>query len=56
LRRGDRRLNLRQEQMESLVSEIGYEGVSKSFRTSRLERELKVVQLSEISCSHIAII
>jgi hypothetical protein len=27
-----------------------YEGVSKSFRTGRLERELQVVQLSATSC------
>jgi uncharacterized membrane protein len=28
-----------------------YEGVSKSFRTGRLERELQMVQLSAIKCS-----
>jgi hypothetical protein len=33
-----------------------YEGVTKSFRTGRLERELKMVQLSAIRCSCIAII
>jgi hypothetical protein len=32
-----------------------YEGVSKSFRTGRLERELQMVQLSAIRCSCIAI-
>jgi hypothetical protein len=33
-----------------------YEGVSKSFRTGRLERELQMVQLSAIKCSCIAIL
>jgi hypothetical protein len=33
-----------------------YEGVSKSFRTGRLERELRTVQLSASSCSCIAIL
>jgi hypothetical protein len=33
-----------------------YEGVSKSFRTGRLERELKMVQLSATRCSCIAIL
>jgi hypothetical protein len=33
-----------------------YEGVSKSFRTGRLERELQMVQLSAIRCSCIAIL
>jgi hypothetical protein len=32
-----------------------YEGVSKSFRTGRLERELQMVQLSATRCSCIAI-
>jgi len=32
-----------------------YEGVSKSFRTGRLERELKILQLSATRCSCIAI-
>jgi hypothetical protein len=31
-----------------------YEGVSKNFRTGRLERELKMVQLSDTRCSCIA--
>jgi hypothetical protein len=31
-----------------------YEYVSKSFRTSRLERELQMVQLSATTCSRIA--
>jgi len=31
-----------------------YEGVSKSFRTGRLERELQTVQLSATSCSCIS--
>jgi hypothetical protein len=33
-----------------------YEGVSKSFRTDRLEPELQVVQLSATRCSCIAIL
>jgi hypothetical protein len=33
-----------------------YEGVSKSFRTGRLERELQMVQLSATKCSCIAIL
>jgi hypothetical protein len=33
-----------------------YEGASKSFRTGRLERELKMVQLSANRCSYIAIL
>jgi hypothetical protein len=33
-----------------------YEGVSKSFRTGRLERELKMTQLSATRCSFIAIL
>jgi hypothetical protein len=33
-----------------------YEGVSKSFRTGRLERELQLVQLSATRCSCIAIL
>jgi hypothetical protein len=32
-----------------------YEGVSKSFRTGRLERELQTVQLSATKCIYIAI-
>jgi hypothetical protein len=33
-----------------------YEGVSKSFRTGRLERKLRMVQLSATKCSCIAIL
>jgi hypothetical protein len=33
-----------------------YEGVTKSFRTGRLERELHMVQLSAIRCSCIVIV
>jgi hypothetical protein len=33
-----------------------YEGVTKSFRTGRLERELQIVQLSATRCSCIAIL
>jgi hypothetical protein len=32
-----------------------YEGVSKSFRTGRLERELQIVQISVTRCTCIAI-
>jgi hypothetical protein len=35
---------------------LRYEGVSKSFRTGRLERELQTVQLSATRCSFIAIL
>jgi hypothetical protein len=33
-----------------------YDGVSKSFRTGRLERDLQMVQLSATRCSCIAIL
>jgi hypothetical protein len=33
-----------------------YEGVSKSFRTDRLERELQMVQLTNTRCSCISIL
>jgi hypothetical protein len=33
-----------------------HDGVSKSFRTGRLERELQMVQLSATKCSCIAIL
>jgi hypothetical protein len=35
---------------------LTYEGVSKSFRTGRLERELQMVQLSATGCSCITIL
>jgi hypothetical protein len=35
---------------------VTYEGVSKSFRTGRLKRELQIVQLSATMCSCIAIL
>jgi hypothetical protein len=35
---------------------VTYEGVCKSFRTGRLERELQMVQLSATRCSSIAIL
>jgi hypothetical protein len=35
---------------------FSYEGVSKSFRTGRLERELQMVQLSATRCSCIALL
>jgi hypothetical protein len=41
------------------VTEIGlleHEGISKSFRTGGLERELQIVQLSATRCSCIAIL
>jgi hypothetical protein len=38
------------------INKYNYEGVSKSFRTGRLERELKMVQISAIRCSWIAIL
>jgi hypothetical protein len=41
---------------ERLTLMIGYEGVSKSFRTVRLERELQVVQLCALRCSCITIL
>jgi len=36
--------------------EVSYEGVSKSFRTGRLERKLQMIQLSATRCSCIAIL
>jgi hypothetical protein len=39
-----------------LYSSYKYEGVSKSFRTGRLGRELQMVQVSAIRCSFIAIL
>jgi hypothetical protein len=38
------------------VSKFKYEGVSESFRTGRLERELQMIQLSATRCSCIAIL
>jgi hypothetical protein len=35
---------------------VVYEGVSKSFRTGRLKRELQMVQLSAIKCSCVAVL
>jgi hypothetical protein len=35
---------------------MSYEGLSKSFRTGRLELELQMVQLSATRCSFIAIL
>jgi hypothetical protein len=40
----------------ALDNSYTYEGVSKSFRTGRLERELQMVQLSATRCSRIAIL
>jgi hypothetical protein len=39
-----------------LFAVVMYEGVSKSFRTGRLERELQILQLSATSCSCVAIL
>jgi hypothetical protein len=36
--------------------QVTYEGVIKSFRTGRLERELQMIQLSATRCSCIAIL
>jgi len=47
----DKRLTMRVN-----VYELQYEGVSKSFRTGRLERELQRIQLSATRCSSIAIL
>jgi hypothetical protein len=41
---------------ETSREEDTYEGVSKSFRTGRLERELQMVQLSATRCSCITIL
>jgi hypothetical protein len=38
------------------VTYLLYEGLSKSFRTGRLERELQMIQLSATRCSCIAIL
>jgi hypothetical protein len=46
-----RRLPLRSHNVK-----LKYEGVSKSFRTGRLERELEMVQLSATRCSCVAIL
>jgi hypothetical protein len=42
------------DELDSNFSE--YEGMTKSFRTGRLERELQMVQLSASRCSCIAIL
>jgi hypothetical protein len=42
--------------MNILSAVSTYDGVSKSFRTGRLERELQMVQFSATSCSCIAIL
>jgi hypothetical protein len=39
-----------------MLSEKIYEGVSKNFRTGRLERELQMVQLFATRCSCIAVL
>jgi hypothetical protein len=42
--------------VRSVEASMRYEGVSKSFHTGRLERELQTVQLSATRCSCIAIL
>jgi hypothetical protein len=42
--------------ISKILSVNKYEGVSESFRTGRLERELQIIQLSAITCSCIAIL
>jgi hypothetical protein len=42
--------------IQRLLMEDKYEGVSKSFRTGRLERELQMIQFSATRCSCIAIL
>jgi hypothetical protein len=42
--------------MTTILIDYTYQGVSKSFRTGRLERELQMVQLSDTRCSCIAIL
>jgi hypothetical protein len=44
------------EELQDIRADTSYEGVSKSFRTGRLERELKMVQLSATRCNCIAIL
>jgi hypothetical protein len=51
-----RRLSGSQNRSGCSGEEKKYEGVSKSFRTGRLERELQIVQLSATKCSCIAIL
>jgi hypothetical protein len=52
----DKVQNLVQSYKRSSINHTYYEGVSKSFRTGRLERELQMVQLSATKCSCIAIL
>jgi len=42
--------------MPNFVARTLYEGVSKIFRTGRLERELQMLQLSTTTRSYIAIL
>jgi hypothetical protein len=42
--------------MPRMVTLFTYEGVSKSIRTGRLERELQMVQLSATTCTCITIL
>jgi hypothetical protein len=51
-----RRLTAMQLLKYSKPSWLKYEGVSKSFRTRCLERELQMVQLSATGCSFVAIL
>jgi hypothetical protein len=54
----DDRDELRRIWKEAIVAYFDaiYKGVSRSFRTGRLERELQMVQLSATKCSRIAIL
>jgi methylphosphotriester-DNA--protein-cysteine methyltransferase len=45
-----------QKQKFKAILRLTYEGVFKSFRTGRLERELQMAQLSTTRCSYIAIL
>jgi len=51
-----RQLNMYSRIIKSSTISLMYEGVSKSFRTGRLERELQMVQLFATMCSCIAIL
>jgi hypothetical protein len=47
---------LAKEELDEIGTKLEYKGVSKSFQTGRLERELQMVQLSAMRCSCIAIL
>jgi hypothetical protein len=54
-KRTDKTITKREDNFEC-DKENTYEGVSKRFRTGRLERELRMVQLSATRCNCIAIL